>query len=81
MLHAVLEEAERAVVKVEQHAHTVPLLEVACFIVAVLAIAAEGTFASFDEPAIGAGPAAVVSCRVEVGPADSDEDVDHILRQ
>jgi hypothetical protein len=43
MLHTVLEEAERAVVEVEQYAHTVALLVAACFIVALLAVAPEGT--------------------------------------
>jgi hypothetical protein len=43
MLHAVLEEAERAVVKAEQHAHTIALLVAACWIVAVLAVATEAS--------------------------------------
>jgi hypothetical protein len=39
MLYAVLEEAERAAVKVEQHAHTVALLVAACCIVVVQPVA------------------------------------------
>jgi hypothetical protein len=46
MLHAVLEEAEGAVVKVEQHANTVDLLVCTCCIVVLLAIAVEGTATS-----------------------------------
>ena len=61
MLYAVFEEAEGAVVKVEQHAHTIALLVEACCIVvsALLAVAAEGAVVSADEPAVGAFP----SCR------------------
>jgi hypothetical protein len=59
MLYAVLEEAERAVVKVEQHTHTIALLAAACFIVAPLAVAEEVTVVSVDEPAVGAVPIAV----------------------
>jgi hypothetical protein len=54
MLYAVLEEAERAVVEVEQHTHTIALLAAACCIVAVLAVAAEDTIVSADEPAVTA---------------------------
>jgi hypothetical protein len=56
MLYAVLEEAEGAVVKVEQHAHTIALLVSACCIVALLAVAVEGTVVNTDEPAVGAFP-------------------------
>jgi hypothetical protein len=72
MLCAVLEEAERAVVKIEQHTHTIALLVGACSIVAVHAVAVEVAIVSVDEPAVGAAPAAVCSCRVEVGPADAN---------
>ena len=81
MLHAVLEEAERAVVKVEQHAHTIAQLAFACLIVTWVAVAVEATIVSVDEPAIGAVTAGVVSSRVEVGPADADEDHVHTPRQ
>jgi hypothetical protein len=81
MLYAVLEEAEGAVVKVEQHAHTVALLVAACTIgINLLAVAAEGTIVSEHEPAIVTSRAEE-SCRVEVGPADANEDAVHILRQ
>ena len=36
MLHAVLEETERAFVKVEQYTYTVALIDVACCIMALL---------------------------------------------
>jgi hypothetical protein len=81
MLYTVLEEAEGAVVEVEQHAHAIALLVGACYIVALLAVAVEGTFASVHEPAVGAFPLPVLSCRVEVGPADADEDHVQPLRQ
>jgi hypothetical protein len=58
MLHTVLEQAERAIIEVEQHAHTVGLLVGACFIVGVvLAVAEERTGVGVDEPAVGAVPA------------------------
>jgi hypothetical protein len=58
----VLEEAERAIVKVEQHAHTIILLHtITLYIVAILAVAAEGAVVSADEPAVGAFPIKVVS--------------------
>jgi hypothetical protein len=83
MLYAVLKKAEGAVVKVEQHTHTIALLVGACFIVAALAVAAEASGASVHEPAAGAFAVSVVSCRVEVGPADADEgeSQSHTLRQ
>jgi hypothetical protein len=74
MLYAVLEEAEGAVVKVEQHAHTIALLVAACCIVAVLAVAVEGAIVIEDEPGVGAAAVVVFFCRVEVGPADADHD-------
>ena len=48
MLHAVLEEAERAVAKVEQHAHTIALLEVACIIVGISRPNLDPTARNFD---------------------------------
>jgi hypothetical protein len=81
MLYAVLEEAERAVVEVEQHSHTISLLVGACTIGALLAVAPEGATVSANKPAIGAATDEVCSFRVEVGLADADEDVGHMLRQ
>jgi hypothetical protein len=73
MLYAVLEEAERAVVKVEEHTHTIALLVAACpIIIAVLAVAKEETIVRADEPAVGAVPIEVFFCRVEVRPADAN---------
>jgi hypothetical protein len=46
MLYAVLEEAEGAVVKVEQHTDTIALLVFACCIFIRLAVAVEGTVIS-----------------------------------
>jgi hypothetical protein len=54
MLYAVLEEADRAVVEVEQYAHTVALLVGACSIAVLLAVAVEGTTVRINEPAVGA---------------------------
>jgi hypothetical protein len=87
MLYAVLEEAEGAVVKVEQHAHTIALLVAASRIVVVLAVAEEGTVVSTvgataateDEPAVGAFTVVVFSCRVEVGLANANHDAAHYL--
>jgi hypothetical protein len=74
MRYAVLEEAEGAVAKVEQHAHTIALLVAACFIGARLAVAIEATVVSVHEPGVGAFPVEVSYTRVEVGPADANED-------
>jgi hypothetical protein len=54
MLYAVLEEAERAIYKIEQYSQTISLHVFACFIVARLAVAKDGTIVSADEPAVGA---------------------------
>jgi hypothetical protein len=53
MLYAVLEEAEGAIVKVEQHAHTITLHVAACSIGVLLAIAEESSVGSIDEPGFG----------------------------
>jgi hypothetical protein len=79
MRYTVLEEAERAVVEIKQHTHTIALLVAACFIVVLLAVAVEGTVVSVDEPAIRTFPLVVFSCRVKIGPADADQGVVHTL--
>jgi hypothetical protein len=66
MLHAVLEEAERAIVEVEQHAHTIALLVGAYWTVWV-AIAVEDPTMRADEPAISAVLLDVLASRVERG--------------
>jgi hypothetical protein len=56
MLHAVLEEAEGAIVKVEQYSHTIAVVVCSCLIATVFAVAVDATFASFDEPAVSTFP-------------------------
>jgi hypothetical protein len=72
VLHAVVEETERAFVKVEQYTYTVALMDVACCIVAVFAIAEETASIGNDEPAVSALPRSVVAIRIEIGPGHTD---------
>ena len=74
VLHAILEETKGAIVKVQQHAHTIALLVFACRIVVPLAVAEEGSIISADAPAISA-----VKAGIKVGPADADEDLANIF--
>ena len=53
VLHAILEESERAIVEVEEEAHAVALVEVARFVVVLLAVAPEGAITSPHEPGGG----------------------------
>jgi hypothetical protein len=72
MLHAVLEETERAFVKVEQYTYTVTHIDAACCIVYGFAIAAEAAFIRPDEPAVSAGGNTVVVIVVKVGPGHAN---------
>jgi hypothetical protein len=61
MLYSILEEAKGAIIKVQQHAHTISL-------------GVGATTSSIHEPAIGAVNTQVVSFGIKVGPADADAD-------
>jgi hypothetical protein len=74
VLRAIPEEAKGGAAKAQQHANTIALLEAACRIVLMLAVAPEGSSPSIHEPAICRFSFAVPSCGVKVGPADADED-------
>jgi hypothetical protein len=72
VLHAVLEETERAFVKVEQYTYTVTLLDFACCIIVVFAVAAEAAFTRPDEPAVSTiiKSAVVIGVKVRLGNAE-----------
>jgi hypothetical protein len=72
VLPTTLEEAKGAVVEIQQHAHTTALLEVASLVVAVPAVAPEGTTHRDYEPAICVVSLPVNSWGIEVGPDDAD---------
>jgi hypothetical protein len=80
MLYTVLEETERAVVKVEQYTYTIALIHAACNIVLVLiiaqfAVAVEATSIGTDEPGVSALCNSIADIGVEVGPGHTDTDI------
>jgi hypothetical protein len=75
VLRAIPKEANEAVVKVQEHANTIALIVAACGIVALVAVAVQGSIVSIDEPAIGAVSIEVASGWIKARPADADEDV------
>jgi hypothetical protein len=81
VLHAILEEAKGAIVKVQQHAHTTTLGVTACPITEALAVAEEGAIVRIHEPAIGAGMTQVAPFEIKAGPADADAGGAHIYRK
>jgi hypothetical protein len=77
MLHAVLEETERAFVEVEQHTNTFALVDVACVIVSPFPVAVETASIVTDEPAASALPTSVLYCRVAVYAAEIQPHASH----
>jgi hypothetical protein len=72
--HVVLEETERAFVKVQQYTYTVALVDDACCIVVLFAVAPEAAISREHEPAVSAHPVRVVPIWVEVWPGHTDKD-------
>jgi hypothetical protein len=74
VLHFVLEETERAFVKVEQYTCTAALIDVACCVVVLFAVAVETVFAGDDAPAIATispAPSSIASSSSASGSASS----------